>query len=197
CLLAAATYYPIYLGMSYFSNPVNFAALILLVLVQVVYVTMVYGPIAAFLVELFPARIRYTSLSLPYHLGNGWFGGFTPVTILAINLATGNIYAGLIYPIAVALLTWSRNALPQRDPRHKHLERSRGQGPCRIPVGQHSISSSENSFAPIARFTPILPICITLQRVATLGALDPFLQSLSPCLLLGSHYWPIVRGSVR
>ena len=105
CLLAAATYYPIYLGMSYFSNPVNFAALILLVLVQVVYVTMVYGPIAAFLVELFPARIRYTSLSLPYHLGNGWFGGFTPVTILAINLATGNIYAGLIYPIAVALLT--------------------------------------------------------------------------------------------
>ena len=66
---------------------------------------MVYGPIAAFLVELFPARIRYTSLSLPYHLGNGWFGGFTPVTILAINLATGNIYAGLIYPIAVALLT--------------------------------------------------------------------------------------------
>lgn len=105
CLLAAATYYPIYLGMSYFSSPVNPVALVLLVLVQVVYVTMVYGPIAAFLVELFPARIRYTSLSLPYHLGNGWFGGFTPVTILAINLATGNIYAGLIYPISVALLT--------------------------------------------------------------------------------------------
>jgi hypothetical protein len=71
----------------------------------VIYVTMVYGPIAAWLVELFPARIRYSSMSLPYHIGNGWFGGFLPVTSFAIVAATGNIYAGLWYPIIVALLT--------------------------------------------------------------------------------------------
>jgi hypothetical protein len=65
----------------------------------------VYGPIAAFLVEYFPARIRYTSLSIPYHIGNGWFGGFLPLIAASLFAATGNIYAGLIYPIAVALLT--------------------------------------------------------------------------------------------
>jgi hypothetical protein len=66
---------------------------------------MVYGPIAALLVELFPARIRYTSMSLPYHIGNGWFGGFLPTTAFAIVAATGDIYSGLWYPIAVAVLT--------------------------------------------------------------------------------------------
>ena len=66
---------------------------------------MVYGPIAAMLVELFPTRIRYTSMSLPYHIGNGWFGGFLPTTAFAIVAATGNIYAGLWYPIVVAALT--------------------------------------------------------------------------------------------
>ena len=71
----------------------------------VIYVTMVYGPIAAWLVELFPAHIRYTSMSLPYHIGNGWFGGFLPVTSFAIVAATGNIYAGLWYPVIVALAT--------------------------------------------------------------------------------------------
>jgi hypothetical protein len=71
----------------------------------IVLVTMVYGPIAAWLVELFPARVRYTSMSLPYHLGNGWFGGFLPVTSFAIVAATGDIYAGLWYPVAVALIT--------------------------------------------------------------------------------------------
>jgi hypothetical protein len=65
---------------------------------------MVYGPIAAFLVEFFPARIRYTSLSVPYHFGNGWFGGFLPLIAASLAAATGNIYAGLIYPIAVALM---------------------------------------------------------------------------------------------
>src|SRR5947199_9072697 len=67
---------------------------------------MVYGPIAAVLVEMFPGRTRYTSLSLPYHLGNGEFGGFTPVLVVAINVATGSILAGLIYPIGVALATF-------------------------------------------------------------------------------------------
>ncbi|WP_309603189.1 MFS transporter [Sphingomonas sp.] len=69
------------------------------------YVTMVYGPIAALLVELFPTRIRYTSMSLPYHIGNGWFGGFLPTTAFAMVAATGNIYYGLWYPVVVALIT--------------------------------------------------------------------------------------------
>jgi MFS family permease len=106
CLIAAITYIPIYVAMSAFSNPVQPVMLTLLVFIQVVYVTMVYGPIAAFLVELFPAKIRYTSMSLPYHLGNGEFGGFTPLIASSIVVSTGNIYAGLAYPIAVALLTF-------------------------------------------------------------------------------------------
>jgi MFS family permease len=106
CLVSAVTYVPIYKAMAAFANPVNSVALTLLVFIQVLYVTMVYGPIAAFLVELFPARIRYTSMSLPYHLGNGWFGGFTPLIASAIVAYTGNIYAGLSYPIAVAVMTF-------------------------------------------------------------------------------------------
>jgi MFS family permease len=81
-------------------------SLILLVLVQVLLVTMVYGPMAAYLVEAFPAKIRYTALSLPYHIGNGVFGGLVPVVGLAAVARTGNIYAGLYYPIAVAALTF-------------------------------------------------------------------------------------------
>jgi MFS family permease len=84
---------------------INVPMLILLVFIQVVYVTMVYGPIAAFLVELFPTRIRYTSMSLPYHIGNGWFGGMLPLTATAVVAATGNIFAGLWYPIIVAGIT--------------------------------------------------------------------------------------------
>jgi len=68
-------------------------------------VTMVYGPIAAFLVELFPTRIRYTSMSLPYHIGNGWFGGMLPLLATAMVAASGDIYFGLWYPIVVALMT--------------------------------------------------------------------------------------------
>ncbi|HMB21254.1 MAG TPA: MFS transporter [Anaerolineales bacterium] len=105
CLLAAVTYIPIYHAMSAAAEPLNFGALVGLIFLQVLYVTMVYGPIAAFLVETFPARIRYTSLSLPYHFGNGWFGGFTPVIATSIVAATGNRYAGLWFPIGVSLLT--------------------------------------------------------------------------------------------
>ncbi len=76
-----------------------------LLFILVIYVTMVYGPIAAMLVELFPTRIRYTGMSLPYHIGNGWFGGFLPPTAFAIVAATGDIFAGLWYPIVVALMT--------------------------------------------------------------------------------------------
>jgi MFS family permease len=106
CLLAALTYIPIYHGMSAAAEPVNFWMLVLYMFIQVLYVTMVYGPIAAFLVESFPAKIRYTSLSLPYHFGNGWFGGFTPVIATSIVAATGKRYAGLWFPISVALMTF-------------------------------------------------------------------------------------------
>jgi MFS family permease len=84
---------------------VNYPMVIAIVTWLVILVTMVYGPIAAWLVELFPPRIRYTAMSLPYHIGNGWFGGFLPVTAFAIVAATGNIYAGLWYPVVVAGVT--------------------------------------------------------------------------------------------
>jgi MFS family permease len=86
-------------------SQVNYPMVIALCAWLVILVTLVYGPIAAWLVELFPTRIRYTSMSLPYHIGNGWFGGFLPVTAFAIVAATGDIYAGLWYPIIVALMT--------------------------------------------------------------------------------------------
>jgi MFS family permease len=86
-------------------NP-NVPMLILLVFIQVIYVTMVYGPIAAYLVEAFPAKIRYTSFSLPYHIGNGIFGGLVPLVGLSVCAATGNIYAGLWYPMVVAAVTF-------------------------------------------------------------------------------------------
>ena len=73
-----------------------------MLVIMVIYVTMVYGPIAAFLVELFPTRIRYTSMSLPYHIGNGWFGGMLPLLATAMVAFAGNIYYGLWYPIVVA-----------------------------------------------------------------------------------------------
>jgi len=118
-LLAALSYYPIYHAMKSYSEPVNMPALIALIFVQVIFVTMVYGPIAAFLVEAFPARIRYTSLSLPYHFGNGWFGGFLPLISTAIVARTGNIYAGLAYPILVALLTFVVGSLYLKES-HTH-----------------------------------------------------------------------------
>jgi MFS family permease len=105
-LLAAIFYYPIYMAMSAYAHPMNGVMLTLLVFVQVLFVTMVYGPIAAFLVEAFPAKIRYTSLSLPYHIGNGWFGGFTPLIAVYVAERTHNIYAGLWYPIGIATLTF-------------------------------------------------------------------------------------------
>ena len=84
----------------------NTFMVVLLLWILVIYVTMVYGPIAAMLVEMFPTRIRYTSMSLPYHIGNGWFGGFLPTTSFAIVAATGNIYSGLWYPIVIAAATF-------------------------------------------------------------------------------------------
>ena len=84
---------------------INHLMMLVLLTVLVIYVTMVYGPIAAWLVELFPTRIRYTSMSLPYHIGNGWFGGFLPTVAFAMVAATGDIYYGLWYPIVIAVMT--------------------------------------------------------------------------------------------
>jgi MFS family permease len=87
-------------------NDINYPMTLLMLVILVLYVTMVYGPIAAWLVELFPTRIRYSGVSLPYHIGNGWFGGFLPATVFAIVAATGNIYSGLWYPIVVAAMSF-------------------------------------------------------------------------------------------
>ena len=87
------------------TDEINIPMTILLLWILVIYVTMVYGPIAAYLVELFPTRIRYTSMSLPYHIGNGWFGGFLPAISFALVAASGNLYYGLWYPIIVAVMT--------------------------------------------------------------------------------------------
>jgi MFS family permease len=89
--------------------------LILLVFIQVIWVTMVYGPIAAYLVEAFPAKIRYTALSLPYHIGNGVFGGLLPLIGLSVIAQTGNIYAGLYYPMIVASITFIVGAIFLRE----------------------------------------------------------------------------------
>jgi len=123
CALAALTYIPIYMGMVALSNPnhlpqadpaqINHAGLVVLLTIHMVYVCMVYGPIAAFLVEMFPTKIRYTSMSVPYHLGNGWFGGFLPLIATAVtasawakeSFGAGAIYTGLIYPIVVCVIT--------------------------------------------------------------------------------------------
>ena len=94
---------------------INHFMVFILLTILVIYVTMVYGPIAAWLVELFPTRIRYTSMSLPYHIGNGWFGGFLPTTAFALVAATGNIYQGLWYPIVVALGTFVIGSLFLRE----------------------------------------------------------------------------------
>ena len=87
------------------TTKVNWFMTELILVVMLIYVTMVYGPIAAFLVELFPTQIRYTSMSLPYHIGNGWFGGILPLLATALVAATGDIYYGLWYPIVVAVMT--------------------------------------------------------------------------------------------
>jgi len=102
-LLAALTYFPLYSLLGSFAEPgsINYPAAILVVAVLVAYVGMVYGPIAAFLAEYFPARIRYTSVSVPYHIGNGWGGGLVPIITTSAYLANHNLGSALVYPIVV------------------------------------------------------------------------------------------------
>ena len=100
---------------------INYPMVLLLLWILVLYVTMVYGPIAAWLIELFPARIRYTSMSLPYHIGNGWFGGFLPTVAFALVALTGDIYYGLRYPIIVALMTLIIGALALPETKDRQM----------------------------------------------------------------------------
>jgi nitrate/nitrite transporter NarK len=102
-------------------DKINYPMVVLLLTILVIYVTMVYGPIAAWLVELFPTRIRYTSMSLPYHIGNGWFGGFLPTTAFAMVAATGDIYHGLWYPIVVAMATFVIGTLFIRETKDRRI----------------------------------------------------------------------------
>src|SRR5471032_1760188 len=103
-------------------NAINWPMTILILFIMMIYVTMVYGPIAAFLVELFPTKIRYTSMSLPYHIGNGWFGGMLPLLATAMVAASGDIYYGLWYPIVVALISVVIGAIFLRDNKDRDIE---------------------------------------------------------------------------
>ena len=102
-------------------SQINYVGTLALLVILVIYVTMVYGPIAAFLVELFPTRIRYTSMSLPYHIGNGWFGGMLPLLATAMVAAAGNIYYGLWYPIGVAVMTLVIGSLFLRETKDRSI----------------------------------------------------------------------------
>jgi MFS family permease len=126
-LLAVITFIPVYKLMQ--ANAGSPGILVALVFYQVILVTMVYGPLGAFLVELFPARIRYTSLSLPYHIGNGVFGGLVPLINSSLVVATGNHFAGLLYPMAIAAIGVVVSAVYLREPTHhiKIWEEVRGE----------------------------------------------------------------------
>ena len=116
------------------ANP-NLVGLVLLIFVQVLYVCLIYGPIAAYLIEAFPAKIRYTSLSLPYHIGNGIFGGLLPLIGLWSVAATGNIYAGLYYPMIVAGMTFIVGSLLLRETNGTRIW-SEASGPGPTPIGE-------------------------------------------------------------
>jgi MFS family permease len=120
-LLAGLSYFFLYRGITTASNPLNPIAIIALIVIQIIFAAMITGPVAAFLVESFPARVRYTSMSLPYHFGNGWFGGFLPLIATALVARTGNIYAGLIYPSAIALMTFVVGSLVLEETRHRRI----------------------------------------------------------------------------
>ena len=111
-----------YASKSADTSRINYPMTMVILVIMMIYVTLVYGPIAAFLVEMFPTRIRYTSMSLPYHIGNGWFGGMLPLLATAMVAATGDIYFGLWYPIVVALMTFVIGALFLRDHKDRDIE---------------------------------------------------------------------------
>jgi len=120
--LAALLYIPLFAGLQHFAAPMNHGAIVALLFVMVLLVAMTYGPIAAYLVEIFPTRIRYTSMSLPYHVGNGIFGGLTPLIATAMVGYFGNPYAGLAYPIGIAVMTTIVGTIYLKESRHSEME---------------------------------------------------------------------------
>jgi MFS family permease len=155
-LLAAIGFFPIYRAMQIVSSPLNEAAMTVLVFVQVLLVTMTYGPIAAFLVEFFPARARYTSLSIPYHLGNGIFGGLTAYLASTMAVSANNKFVGLAFPCTVALITAALGALylPETSRTRIWAEVRRGSGsgsgpyPVREPTGEYRAPSGVHLVPP-------------------------------------------------
>jgi MFS family permease len=103
-------------------SKINYLMTLVILVIMMIYVTLVYGPIAAFLVELFPTKIRYSSMSLPYHIGNGWFGGMLPLLATALVAAKGDIYYGLWYPIIVALMSFVIGLIFLRDHKDRDIE---------------------------------------------------------------------------
>ena len=120
-LLAGLCYFFVYRGIAAATQPINSVAIVALIVVQIIFAAMITGPVAAFLVESFPAKVRYTSMSLPYHFGNGWFGGFLPLIATALVARTGNIYAGLVYPSVIALMTFVVGSLVLDETRHLRI----------------------------------------------------------------------------
>lgn len=127
-LLAVLGFYPAYRAIGAYASPLHPVLLTLFVFLQMVPLVLVYAPLAAYLVEVFPARIRYTSISLPYNLGNGWFGGFLPLIATAIVARTGNIYSWLAFPIAVALITVVVGGAFVTESFTRHLADEAGEG---------------------------------------------------------------------
>jgi len=122
-LLAAVTYYPLYSWLGQVTQPgnINYPTAIFIIVILVAYVGMVYGPIGAFLAEYFPGRIRYTSVSVPYHIGNGWGGGLVPLITVAAYKATGSLGNALIYPIAVPAVCFLLGLLLMPETRHHSI----------------------------------------------------------------------------
>jgi len=120
-LAGALLYFFLYKAIAAFSSPLNAPAIVAIIVVQIAIAAMITGPVAAFLVESFSAKVRYTSMSLPYHFGNGWFGGFLPLIATALVARTGNIYAGLIYPIVIASMTFIVGSIMLKETRHKKI----------------------------------------------------------------------------
>src|SRR5205823_12531018 len=122
-LLAAVTYYPLYVWLGTATQPanINYPVAIFIIFILVNYVGMVYGPVGAFLAEFFPGRIRYTSVSVPYHIGNGWGGGLVPLITTAAFQATHSLGSALIYPIAVPAVCFVLALILMPETRHNSI----------------------------------------------------------------------------
>ena len=146
-LLAAITYYPLFRWLGAVAQPgnVNYPIAILIVAIMVAYVGLVYGPIGAFLAEYFPGRIRYTSVSVPYHIGNGWGGGLVPFITTAAYTATGSLGYALIYPIAVPAIAFVLSLFLMPETREtKHLGRS-GDGEAGVAPSAQIRTAPQNT----------------------------------------------------